>query len=115
MTPFLYGYWLEHGEKAIKAMGDSCAVIIRGHGAIVTGKTLKEACVNMVQLERKAKLILMSGVVGQPQSLSAAELEEFKGVAGLRARGKADPAIASFMEWSYYESLIKRGERWNRL
>jgi L-fuculose-phosphate aldolase len=115
VTPFLYGYWLEHGEKAIKAMGDGCAVLIRGHGAIVTGRTLEEACINMVQLERTAKLILMSSAIGQPQPLSAAELEEFKGVAGLRARGKADPAIASFMEWSYYESLIKRGERWSRL
>jgi ribulose-5-phosphate 4-epimerase/fuculose-1-phosphate aldolase len=81
----------------------------------VTGRTLEEACINMVQLERTAKLILMSHAIGEPQSLSAAELEEFKSVAGLRARGKADPAIASFMEWSYYESLIKRGERWSRL
>jgi hypothetical protein len=69
----------------------------------------------MVQLERTAKLILMSAGLGRPQPLSAAELEEFKSVAGLRARGKADPAIASFMEWSYYESMIKRGERWSRL
>jgi ribulose-5-phosphate 4-epimerase/fuculose-1-phosphate aldolase len=115
VTPFLYGYWREHGEKAVQAMGEGCALLIRGHGAIVRAKTLEEACINMVQLERTAKLILVSRALGEPRSLSAAELEEFKAVAGLRARGKADPAIASFMEWSYYESLIKRGERWSRL
>ena len=58
VTPFLYGYWLDHGEQAVKAMADGCAVLIRGHGAIVTGKTLEEACINMVQLERTAKLLL---------------------------------------------------------
>ena len=115
ITPFLYGYWIKHGEQAIKAMADSCAVMIRGHGAIVTGTTLEEACINMVQLERTAKLLLLNGALGEPQALSAAELEDFKSVAGLRARGRADPAIASFMEWSYYESLIRRGERWSRL
>ena len=96
-------------------MADSCAVLIRGHGAIVTGKTLEEACINMVQLERTAKLILLNGALGEPQPLSPAEIKQFKSTAGLRARGKADPAIASFMEWSYYESLIQRGERWSRL
>jgi ribulose-5-phosphate 4-epimerase/fuculose-1-phosphate aldolase len=115
VTPFLYGYWLEHGEQAVKAMADGCAVLIRGHGAIVTGKTLEEACINMVQLERTAKLLLLNGALGEPQPLSPAEIEQFKSIAGSRARGKADPAIASFMEWSYYESLIKRGERWSRL
>ena len=115
VTPFLYGYWLEHGEQAIKAMGDGCAVMIRGHGAIVTGKTLEEACINMVQLERTAKLLLLSSGLNEPQPLSSAEIEQFKSIAGVRARGKADPAIASFMEWSYYESMIKRGERWSRL
>jgi len=115
VTPFLYGYWLEHGEQAIKAMADSCAVMIRGHGAIVTGKTIEEACINMVQLERTAKLILLNRALGEPQPLSSAEIEQFKSTAGLRARGKADPAIASYMEWSYYESLIQRGERWSRL
>jgi L-fuculose-phosphate aldolase len=115
VTPFLYGYWLEHGEQAMRAMGESCAVLIRGHGAIVTGKTIEEACINMVQLERTAKLMLLSGAFGHARPLSPAEINEFKSIAGTRARGKADPAIASFMEWSYYESLIKRGERWSRL
>jgi L-fuculose-phosphate aldolase len=115
VTPFLYGYWLEHGEKAIEAMGDGCAVLIRGHGAIVTGKTLEEACINMVQLERTAKMMLLGGSHGEPKPLSPGEIEQFKATAGMRARGKADPAIASFMEWSYYESLIKRGECWSRL
>jgi len=63
----------------------------------------------MVELERTAKLILLNGALGEPQALSAAEIQQFKSTGGLRARGKADPAIASFMEWSYYESLIKRG------
>lgn len=115
VTPFLYGYWQEHGEEAMKAMGDSCAVIVRGHGAIVIGKTLEEACINMVQLERTAKMILLGSAIGKAQPLSAAEIELFKSAAGRRARGKADPANASFFEWNYYESLIKRGERWSRL
>jgi ribulose-5-phosphate 4-epimerase/fuculose-1-phosphate aldolase len=115
MTSFLYGYWQEHGEQASKAMGESCALIIQGHGTIVTGRNLEEACINMVQLERTARMILMGRALGQAQPLSPAAIEEFKSIAGLRARGKADPTIASFIEWGYYESTIKRGERWSRL
>jgi L-fuculose-phosphate aldolase len=102
VTSFLYGYWQEHGEQASRAMGDRCALIIQGHGTIVTGRTIEEACINMVQLERTAKMILMGGAFGQAEPLSAAAIEEFKSIAGRRARGKADPVIASFIEWNYY-------------
>lgn len=115
ITDFLYGFWREHGEQALKAMSDGCAVIIRGHGAIVTGKTIEEACINMVQLERTAKMILLGAAFGKARPLSPAAIKTFRSVAGRRARGKADPMIASVMEWSYYESMIKRGERWSRL
>jgi L-fuculose-phosphate aldolase len=115
VTAFLYGFWREHGERALKAMGDKCAVIVRGHGAIVTGKTIEEACINMVQLERTAKMILLGRAFGKARPLSPAAIKAFKSVAGRRARGKADPMIASVMEWSYYESMVKRGERWSRL
>ncbi len=115
MTSFLYGYWQEHGEQAANAMGENCALIIQGHGTIVTGRTIEEACINMVQLERTARMLLMGRAFGQAQPLTPAAIEEFKSIAGRRARGKADPAIASLIEWSYYESMIKRGERWSRL
>ena len=115
MTSFLYGYWQQHGEQAAKAMGENCALIILGHGTIVTGRTIEEACINMVQLERTARMLLMGRAFGEAQPLTPAAIEEFKSIAGRRARGKADPAIASLIEWSYYESMIKRGERWSRL
>ena len=46
-------------------MGESCALMMKGHGANVTGKTIQEACLNTVHLERTAKMMLRAGSVGR--------------------------------------------------
>ena len=39
VSPWLYGTWREDGERAAKAMGKSCALMMKGHGANVIGKS----------------------------------------------------------------------------
>ena len=56
VSPWLYGTWREDGERAAKAMGKSCALMMQGHGENVTGRTIQEACLNAVHLERTAKV-----------------------------------------------------------
>jgi len=116
VTPFLYGFWQSHGKKAMEAMRDKCAVIIRGHGVIVTGKNLEEACINTVQLERTAKMILLGSTIGKVEALSSASIKQFRSVVGSRVKDVADrDLMASVLEWRYYESMVKAGERWARL
>ena len=43
VSPWLYGTCREDGERAAKAMGKSCALMMQGHGANVTGRTIQEA------------------------------------------------------------------------
>src|SRR4030095_3152174 len=88
MTSFLYGYWQQHGEQAAKAMGENCALIIQGHGTIVTGRTAEYACINMVKRKRPGRSRLRGRASGQAQPLTPAAIEEFKSIAGRRARGK---------------------------
>jgi ribulose-5-phosphate 4-epimerase/fuculose-1-phosphate aldolase len=90
--------------------------MIEGHGAIVTGPTIEEACTDMVRLERAAKLILLAGSRGKLRPLSSAAFQEMRTVASERPSKRGvlvQPGIP--IEWRYYESLIKKGERWSRL
>ena len=115
VTPFLYGFWQAHGKKATEAMRDKCAVIIRGHGVIVTGKNLEEACINTVQLEHTAKMVLLGSGFGKVKSLPSAAIKQFRSVVGSRVKDVKDrDLLASMLEWRYYESMVKAGERWAR-
>lgn len=114
VAPWLYGLWPEHGEQATKVMGQGRAVIIRGHGAIVTGESLEEACITMVQLERAAKIIMRAASAGKVTPLPDGAIKKFRSMVHKRAQ---DPGVRSRtpLEWIYYESLLKKGERWSQL
>lgn len=115
VSPWLYGFWREHGEKAVKKMGEHCALMIEGHGALVTGETLEEACINMVQLERTAKMIMMAAGLGRVKPVPPAVVKKFHSIVGSRAKSHTGDQARVPQEWCYYESLIKKGERWSRL
>lgn len=118
VAPWLYGYWRDHGEKAMKLMGDNCALMIMGHGALVVGETIEEACMNMVHLERTAKMILWARGSAKLHSLSPSVAKRFLSVAGSGAKEtprERRSGGSALLEWDYYESMVKRGERWSKL
>jgi ribulose-5-phosphate 4-epimerase/fuculose-1-phosphate aldolase len=112
VSPWLYGTWREDGERATKAMGKSCALMMKGHGANVIGKSIQEACLNAVHLERTAKMILRAAGVGRFSPLTATAMKRFHAVEASRLNRRR-PGPPRSPEWNYYESMIKRGERWN--
>ncbi len=111
VVPWVYGSLPEHGEIVTKALAQCCAVIIEGHGAVITGETLEEACVNTIQLERTAKMILLAGALGPVKPIARDAVKKFESLVEVR-QTKSGHALA---EWRYYERLVKRGERWSRL
>lgn len=119
VSPWLYGTMREHGERALKLMGKSSALMIKGHGALVVGETLEEACMTMVRLERSARMILAAAAVGKPSPLPPSAANQFRSIyPGTGSKKVRDPSARSIghaTEWHYYESMIKKGERWNRL
>jgi ribulose-5-phosphate 4-epimerase/fuculose-1-phosphate aldolase len=46
----------EDGMEVANTLGDSKAVLLRGHGAATVGKSLEDSVVTMIQLEEQAKM-----------------------------------------------------------
>lgn len=44
------------GMELVALLGDSPAILLRGHGAVTTGKKLSEAVMGMAQLEEQARM-----------------------------------------------------------
>ncbi len=111
-SPWLYGTFQEDGERAMKTMGESCALMIKGHGANVVGGSVQEACMNAVHVERTAKMLMWANGVGKPGPMPPAVVKKYALVEAERAkrRGARPPRSP---EWNYYERMVKRGERWN--
>jgi L-ribulose-5-phosphate 4-epimerase len=64
-------YWgqidtAELGKKVADALGDCLALILRGHGVVVTGESIEDASNNAVMLEKNAEVQLMASYVGKP-------------------------------------------------
>jgi ribulose-5-phosphate 4-epimerase/fuculose-1-phosphate aldolase len=111
-SPWLYGTWQEDGEKAAKIMGDHCALMIKGHGALVTGGTIQDACLNMVHVERTAKMIVLAESVGKMAPFPQAVVKKYQLLEAERAQRRGSQPRRP-PEWNYYEWMVKRGERWN--
>ena len=111
IVPWIYGSLPEHGEIATKAMAENCAVVIEGHGAVVTGETLEEACVNMVHLEQAAKMILLAEPLGKMKPISPDAVKTFRSLVEVRQTVSGRPLA----EWRYWESQIKKGQHWTKI
>jgi 3,4-dihydroxyphthalate decarboxylase len=111
-SPWLYGTWREDAEKAVRRMGKGFAVMIRGHGANVIGSTIQEACLNVVHVERTAKMIMWAEAVGKASPIPPEVVKKYQIVEAdrVKRRGSRPPRSP---EWNYYERLVKRGEHWN--
>jgi ribulose-5-phosphate 4-epimerase/fuculose-1-phosphate aldolase len=88
-------------------------LMMKGHGANVVGNTIQEACLNTVQLERTAKMHLWAQSIGRASPIPKSVLKKYEQVEAERvtARGSRPPRSP---EWTFYERLIKRGERWSK-
>jgi len=59
----------EEGEIISRALGDKRAVLLAHHGQLVTGRTVEEACMLAVLIERAAKIQLMAMAAGSIQPI----------------------------------------------
>jgi L-fuculose-phosphate aldolase len=66
------------GEKAMRAMGDGRAVLLRQHGVLGVGTDLEEAIAVVTQVERTAKIYLLARLLGEANALpqQIVELEQ---------------------------------------
>lgn len=108
----------QEGGELAEALDQHAAVVIKGHGIVTVGKTIDEACMNALYLERTAKIQSFAHLLGfkgpTEEFLELMERSKEKLFASIPrpAKGKSHPAYSS--EWRYYADKIKKGERWTR-
>ena len=66
------------GEVA-EALGDRAGILLRGHGVVVVGRSIEEATVNAIYLERAAKTQILATLMGTPVPLDDAYCKRFNG------------------------------------
>jgi len=74
---------MDQGRDLARFLGDRRASLMRGHGAVVAGKTIKEAVLIAVFLEHNARISMQCLQLGTPNFLSPGEvtlgMEQFVG------------------------------------
>jgi L-ribulose-5-phosphate 4-epimerase len=63
------------GQEIVRTIGDSPAILIRGHGVFTVGKTAEAAVKAAVMTEDVARTVHLALLRGQPEPLSAVEVE----------------------------------------
>lgn len=118
ISPWIYGTLRSHGERAVKLMGENCALMIKGHGAVVVGESIEEACMNMVRMERTAKMMMYASALGRPAPVPPAVGKLFAAIYPAPANPKGRKRLRSIghkTEFQYYEGLVKKGEKWQTI
>ena len=65
----------ERAAEIATVLGAAKAVVLRGHGAVVVGRTIPEVCILALYLEESARLQADAMRLGSPMYLSAEEAE----------------------------------------
>ena len=76
VAPYSSAASLDMGVKAVEYIGDKRAVILRNHGVIAVGPTLKDALYAAVYLEDASRSYCAASAMGKPRSLTAEQAEE---------------------------------------
>ena len=89
----------EQGVALARTLGDSVAVILRGHGAVIVGRSIEEAFTASVMLEDNALRQFRAMQIGTPQVLDDGELVD-------AVRQMWQPKVVAKM-WTFYNMKAK--------
>ena len=76
VAPYSSAASLDMGIKAVESIGDKRAVILRNHGVVTVGPTLKDALYAAVYLEDASRSYTVACAMGKPRSLTPAQVAE---------------------------------------
>ena len=82
------------GYRIVDAMGSAGTVVLKGHGNVVTGKSIEECCVSAIWAEKAAKLQVQSMLLGEPHWYPEPEIE--------KVRKQVIEGKAFQRTWDYY-------------
>ncbi len=90
VTPFSSAASIDMGIDTVEYIGDTLAVILRHHGVIAVGDSLKQALYACVYLEEAAKTYIAAKSIGEPRMMSDAQIEQAVNVFKYYGQGKAE-------------------------
>ena len=91
---------MEQGRDLAATLGPNAAALMRGHGCVVVGSTLKQAVMRSVYLQTNARLLLASLPLGEVNYLSPSEIE-------LMAESLSRPSSVA-RAWEYWATRAAR-------
>jgi L-fuculose-phosphate aldolase len=101
-VPLLEDYGLVNNaalaDKVARTLGSKKAILLGNHGSVVVGRTVEEACVLTIWLERNCELQLLSKALGRTAPIPMDE--ESRSL----SRHYLDGTAAA---WNYYAALAK--------
>ena len=89
----------ERAAEIGRILGSSKAVLLRGHGAVVVGRSIPEVCILSLYLEESARLQVEAMKLGEPQIISAADAERL-------ARRTFKPE-STLRAWEHFSAKLK--------
>lgn len=93
---------VESPERAIEIaqlLGGAKAVILRGHGAVVVGRSIREACILALYLEESARLQAEAMKLGAAKFIDRAEAE--------RIARRTFKSASTDRAWEHFKTIAK--------
>jgi ribulose-5-phosphate 4-epimerase/fuculose-1-phosphate aldolase len=97
------------GKDLAAAIGDKSVCLMKGHGITAVGPTVQDATITSWRLNDLAEINYHAALLGDPEPISAEDIEVFQ-TTGPRARGRAErPANAPYQNstWRYLTEWIE--------
>jgi len=92
---------IDVGAAVARALGDGMAVLLKNHGGLIIGSSLRQAVVLAIVLERACQLQLLAESTGKPYAASSvADVE-----------GKQDYIYSGVSLKSYWDHAVRRARR----
>ena len=76
VTPFSSAASIDMGIDTVEYLGDSLAVILRHHGVIAVGNSLKQALYACVYMEEAAKCYIAARSIGTPRQMTDDQIQQ---------------------------------------
>jgi len=89
----------ERAKEIADLLGMSKAVILRGHGAVVVGRSIREACILALYLEESARLQAEAMKLGAAKFIDRAEAE--------RIARRTFKSASTERAWEHFKAIAK--------
>lgn len=101
------------GAELARALDAAGGIMIKGHGIVTVGRTIDEACMSALYMERTAKIQAIAQLFG----FSGPTEEFYKELSASKDKLFSRPGrkkMAHSADWNYYADKVKKGEHWTR-